>query len=304
MYYRVGHFANPGAGDFTIQWESGPWGIYYNDGINPHIALNNRNQVVEVHQVPWEHHLHYWRGTVGSGQIQFVASQRYNNSALQPAVVLLDSGTVVEAHVNNSANEIIVTNGLLSQNNPGLIEWVSSVGLGRHGPTDIWYPALATDGTEVVATFGVKGSNTLRSAVGKICQPWYANGTLVKGSSAKVYVVLNNQRHWIPDEVTFLAMEYRYDNILLLSDEDLDFIPEGAPFPSVAPLSGSLRFANGTLFRGSNGNVYAVLNNHRRWIPDEATFEAMGYKWREIRQLRDNVLQAIPEMAPFPSVAR
>jgi hypothetical protein len=44
--------------------------------------------------------------------------------------------------------------------------------------------------------------------------------------------------------------------------------------------------------------------NDRHWIPDEATFEAMGYSWGNIRQLSDNELNAIPERAPFPAVAR
>jgi hypothetical protein len=54
LYYRVGRLRNSAYGDFTIAWTSGTAGVNYDDGINPHIAINNQNQVVEVHQVTWE----------------------------------------------------------------------------------------------------------------------------------------------------------------------------------------------------------------------------------------------------------
>ena len=300
LYYRVGHLKNPAAGDFTIQWDSGPWGIWYDDGINPHISLNNRNEVVAVHQVPGENLLHYWRGTVSNGRIQFVASQRYNNDALQPAVLLLDSEVVVEAHANGNRSHIIVTSGRLSPSDPGLIEWGSSVGLpGYLGRPS--YPALATDGIEVAVTFAEweGGGYPLRNAVGSICP--YAHGDLVKGSSDNVYLVLNDYRHLIPSETTFNALGYTSNNILPLSDHVLNGIPERGPFPSVAPPPGHLRYANGTLVRGTRTNVYVVLNNYRYWIPDEAMFNAMGFKWNSILTLPDFVLNGIPEGTPFPS---
>ena len=161
---RRRHAQQPG--NYTVQGTAPTWGVYYNDGINPHIALNNRNEVVEVHQVPGENLLHYWRGKVVNSTIQFVSSQRYNDNASQPAVTHLDNGTVVEAHVKDVA-EIIVTTGMLSANDPALIEWGSSVGIGWNSVNDINYPALATAGTEVVVTFE-EGMSALKYALGKI----------------------------------------------------------------------------------------------------------------------------------------
>jgi hypothetical protein len=143
----------------------------------------------------------------------------------------------------------------------------------------------------------------LRCVVGEI-SPQLANGTLVKGSSANVFVVLNNHRHWIPDEATFVAMGYNWGNIHWNSDYELNLLPERSPFPSVAPQSGPLRYANGTLVRGSGTKVYVVLNNYRFWIPDEATFVAMEYKWGNIRSLPDYIVNGIPEGGPLPSVAQ
>jgi hypothetical protein len=61
----------------------------------------------------------------------------------------------------------------------------------------------------------------------------YPNGTLVKGLTGKVYVVLNDCRHWIPDATTFEAMGYDYDKILSLGSV-AEAMPEGTHFPSVA----------------------------------------------------------------------
>jgi hypothetical protein len=301
LYYRVGHFY-PASGNYSVQWTGPTWGMYYDDGINPHIALNNRNEVVEVHQVTGEKLLHYWRGTVSNGKIQFVASRRYNNNAQQPAVALSDNGQVLEAHANNDQTEIVLTSGILSPNDAALIEWGSSVGLHRNIPWKLHYPALATGGTDFVVTFEDAGRDStygLWHVFGVICS--YANGTLVTGSSDKVYVVLNNHRYWIPNADTFDALGYRWDEILWLSDDELNAIPERAPFPSVVPVSGPLNYPNGTLVKGLTSKVYVVLNDCRHWIPDSTTFEAMGYDYDKILYLFA-VAEAMPESDPLPTV--
>jgi hypothetical protein len=147
LYYRVGHLKNPAGGDYTIAWSSGSSGVNYDDGINPHIAINNHNQVVEVHQVTGEDLLHYRRGTVSEGKIIFAASQRYENDARRPAVALLDSGLVLEVHGPGSFK---IGGGLYSRtekldpSNSTLIEWSPSVNeLGKYGAK---YPALAANG--------------------------------------------------------------------------------------------------------------------------------------------------------------
>jgi hypothetical protein len=145
MYYRVGHLADPAAGNYSIAWDSGPYGVHYDDGINPHIALNNRNEVVEVHQVPGENLLHYHRGTVSGGSIHFASSQRYDDSAQRPAVALLDSGLVVELNGGISAST-----GKLSPSDPALIVWSNPT---KISTTEGTYPAVAASGTSVVATW-------------------------------------------------------------------------------------------------------------------------------------------------------
>jgi hypothetical protein len=150
LYYRVGHLTDPAAGNYAITWDSGVYGVHYDDGINPHIGLNNRNEVVEVHQVTGESLLHYRRGTVSGGTINFARSERYDDNADRPAVALLDSGLVVELHAG-----VYARTGQLSPSNPAGIEWSDSVKISNHSGTypSGTYPAVATNGTYVVGTW-------------------------------------------------------------------------------------------------------------------------------------------------------
>jgi hypothetical protein len=147
LYYRVGHLRNPDGGDYTINWGSGLGAIGYDDGINPHIAINNQNQVVEVHQVPGEPYLHYRRGTLSGGKITFADSVRYDNNGEQPAVVLLDSGLVLEVHCKGG---LISRAGRLSHSNSTEIEW--STPEKADDALSIKHPALATNGRYVIQT--------------------------------------------------------------------------------------------------------------------------------------------------------
>jgi hypothetical protein len=145
MYYRVGHLANPAGGNYDLVWNSGGNGRYYDDGVDPHIAINNNNQLVEVHQDNREHYLHYHRGTVlSNGTIDFQASQRYDDYGIEPSVALLDNGLVVEAHSEGYNNQETCSPGILSPSSPERIDWYNRVkvtGLAGGSPT------MATDGT-------------------------------------------------------------------------------------------------------------------------------------------------------------
>jgi hypothetical protein len=155
LYYRIGHLSYV---DYSIAWNSGSTGVNYDDGINPNIAINNHNEVVEVHQVTNESLLHYRRGTVSEGKINFAESQRYENYAKEPAVALLDSGLVLEVHVGwvgrDTGGGVYSRTGKLDPSNSTLIEWSPSVKSDDN--IDVAYPALATNGRYALQTH-VKG---------------------------------------------------------------------------------------------------------------------------------------------------
>jgi hypothetical protein len=152
IYYRVGHLTNPNAGDYTIAWDSGLYGINYDDGINPHIAINSLNQVVEVHQVTGEPYLHYRRGNLSGGAITFGNSQRYDNDGQEPTVAFLDNGSVIELHAGST--DVYSRTGVLSSSDPLSIDWSSVVTkLSDGASSNAQYPALASNGAYAFGTW-------------------------------------------------------------------------------------------------------------------------------------------------------
>jgi hypothetical protein len=146
LYYRVGRIADPARGNYNLVWESGSHGRHYDDGINPYIAINNHNEVVEVHQVAWaEYFLHYHRGTVlSNGTIDFQASHRYADYGLTPTVVLLDNGFLLEVH--SEKEKMIGSPGWLNPSNPSKISWSNRIDTPLLPNTEIG-AALAINGT-------------------------------------------------------------------------------------------------------------------------------------------------------------
>ena len=148
LHYRVGHLRYPAGGDFTIHWDSGDWGTEYEYGMSPRIALNNHNQIVEVHQVTGKNLLQYRRGTVCEGKISFGNSRRYDDHASEPAVALLDSGLVVEIH--STLPGLYSRTGRFSHSNLDDIEWSAK------NPIDdfnyIQSPVVSTNGIYAVET--------------------------------------------------------------------------------------------------------------------------------------------------------
>jgi hypothetical protein len=168
LYYRVGRLKNPAGGEYTVQWDSAPWGINYDTGTSPHIAINNHNQVVEVHQVPGEWLLHYRRGNLVGGTIQWGDSRRYDSHATNPGVALLDSGLVLEIHASNG---LFSRTGTLSLSNGQDIDWAAPHAIDSR-PV-VKEPALASNGSSAVQTHhalvGTAHREELYFSVSDIC---------------------------------------------------------------------------------------------------------------------------------------
>ena len=121
----------------------------------------------------------------------------------------------------------------------------------------------------------------------------FPDGTLLKASGPEVDMFQGwvGRRH-IPDPQTFNYMGLNWGAVQTISDAFwANLIPIGPPFPSRA---------DGTLLQGSGSEVYVMGNGDRHWIPDPATFDALGYKWSNVQPVADADLNAIPLGAQVP----
>jgi Phosphatidylinositol-specific phospholipase C, X domain len=200
LYYRVGHFRNPAGGDFTVAWDSGNLGNAYDVGINPHIAINNANQVVQVHQVPGSALLHYRRGIVSGGKINFGESQRYDNAADRPAVALLDNGTVLEMHCSGGLSS---RTGKLNPSNSAIIDWSDCELLEKDTGSDgIVNPAISTNGSFAIQTHQKDPTSSLFSP------------KLYFSTSA-----IRDRGNWMRDNLSWLG-NYSLQNIVIPGSHD------------------------------------------------------------------------------------
>lgn len=64
--------------------------------------------------------------------------------------------------------------------------------------------------------------------------PIPSEGTLIVGTAApQVYLIENQQRHWIPDPITFESMGFDWNNIQQFPDAQVNIVPLGAPVPQL-----------------------------------------------------------------------
>ncbi len=112
-------------------------------------------------------------------------------------------------------------------------------------------------------------------------------GTLIKGLSEKVYVIENGLKRWIQTADIFNKLRYSWTNIRSVSEKFLNDVPPGKD------VANDYQYPNGTLLRGSGPEVYLVENELRRWIPNPQIFNAKGFKWQNIIQALDEIVNGI-----------
>jgi hypothetical protein len=106
----------------------------------------------------------------------------------------------------------------------------------------------------------------------------FPDGTLLKGSGPPVDIMQGHERRWIPDPQTFNYMGLDWSAIQTIPDAVWNSIPAGPQVPSRA---------DGTLLKGSGPEIYLMNGGQRHWIPDPATFSALGFNWTAIQTVAE-----------------
>lgn len=109
-------------------------------------------------------------------------------------------------------------------------------------------------------------------------------GALVKTvNDARVYFLLNGKKYWINSETVFNKLHYKWNWIEDIDERLLD------KYPSGGEIKNTLRHLDGTIVKyvGSS-KVYVLVNGKKRHIPNEASFNALGYRWDRIVTLSDS----------------
>jgi hypothetical protein len=119
-----------------------------------------------------------------------------------------------------------------------------------------------------------------------------ADGNLLKGSSAGVYVMEGGLRRLIPSPEVLISCGYGWDAVRSIPESRLNAIATGAsisgpPCPHLVP-------PDGTLIQGSTGTLYVMEGGLKRRIIDPGVFTACSYLSGNVNSIADSSLAAIP----------
>ena len=121
------------------------------------------------------------------------------------------------------------------------------------------------------------------------------DGFLVKlFGKTTVFLVNNGTRHAFRDRFHLLDLGYRFEEVLLLLEYDMNLIPLGNP----VALNGEphFRFIDGDLIkRVDKPSIYLIKNGKRHEFHDAATLERMGFEFNMVRTISGYDLEQIPQ---------
>ncbi|MCK4891568.1 MAG: fibronectin type III domain-containing protein, partial [Candidatus Pacebacteria bacterium] len=103
------------------------------------------------------------------------------------------------------------------------------------------------------------------------------NGSLVKGSGYKVYVISGNEKLWIESADVFNKLGYGWDWIQTIDNVFLNEYKEGKSIKKTTSHS------DGTLIKYSDSHaVYLIENRKKRPFSSAEVFIRKGYDWNRI----------------------
>ena len=119
-----------------------------------------------------------------------------------------------------------------------------------------------------------------------------SSGSLLKSvESPKVYLVENNKKRWVTDINAFVSNGYKWENIVLVLQSELEVFENGEDIYAV-----NLNLKqDGSLIRGSGHKVYLIENGNKKWITTEKIFISFGYDWNNIILVSNEELSLYPD---------
>jgi hypothetical protein len=103
-------------------------------------------------------------------------------------------------------------------------------------------------------------------------------------ADGRVFVIVDNQRRFIPDSQTQLVLGLTTPVPRTLNVAELARYPKGTPLPSLK---------DGSVIRAANGPIYVIQGGRRVWVPTGDDFAARGLKWEDVQTVEDRVLRSV-----------
>jgi hypothetical protein len=113
------------------------------------------------------------------------------------------------------------------------------------------------------------------------------NGSILKSiESPKIYSIRDNKKRWIIDVNAFVSNGYKWENVVLVLQSELEAFKDGE---NIYAVNLNLK-QSGSLIRGSGYKVYLVENGSKKWIRNEKVFVNLGYNWNNVISISNTEL--------------
>lgn len=138
-------------------------------------------------------------------------------------------------------------------------------------------------------------SDSIDLAITENSSPGYPDGTLLKSSLySEIYVIKSGQKEWIKSVEEFNAGGYKWENIKVISQEELSSIPAYSGGGSIA--SNPSSYPEGTLLKTAESfKVYVIISGKKKWISTPEVFETLGYEWGNIKIVAKSDLDKVAD---------
>jgi hypothetical protein len=129
----------------------------------------------------------------------------------------------------------------------------------------------------------------------------YNNLVVSSETSEKVqaFLVSDGVKHQVPNSNAITHRGYKWpEDVVMVSDEELAAIPDGAPLTAPTLYEGQLLRRPGSTAEDSK--IYVVLGDQKHWVWDGRWITSHGYKEENIRVIPAEELAEIPEGSALP----
>jgi hypothetical protein len=160
-------------------------------------------------------------------------------------------------------------------------------GLKRHIPDPATFEANGFSWNKVIS---VPSDWAAALPTGQPLPSVLATGRLLRapGNGVPTYVMENGAKRHVIDANLFAQCGYAWDSVAIVSSSTINNIPtaatlSGHPCPRVA-------LPDGTLLVGTEGKVWVMRGNARRWVTSPVAFADCRYLWGNLNRVPDGLI--------------
>jgi len=114
---------------------------------------------------------------------------------------------------------------------------------------------------------------------------------LVRTSDGGVYLIENGVKRAFPSETIFLSYQYKWSDVLAISDAEINIYTNGEA------MTYNTHLRDGHLVTSPSVGIYVIENGLKRPFPNEETFFSYGYKLSDALVISSAELNLIPDGA-------